>query len=179
MRSKSGPPFILFSFAVQHTSELQFAYEYISSVYYTPRFNRVERGGGGGILVSPCPSVCLSVCPSVDRIVSALYLQQYSLDPYHICTSYQATSEGVSGVMSVTKFKNLKFWRILKICNLDFVFFWLGIQYDSIEWVIMRRRGVSSERRHSSCSSSNYQGPDSIKRCRLTSLGNPIVEIRP
>ena len=35
----------------------------------------------GGILVSPCPSV--------DRIVSALYLQQYSLDPFHICTSYQ------------------------------------------------------------------------------------------
>ena len=30
----------------------------------------------------------LSVCPSVDRIVSALYLQQYSSDPFHICTSY-------------------------------------------------------------------------------------------
>ena len=34
-----------------------------------------------------------------------------------------------------------------------FVFFWLGIQYDSMVWVIMRRRGVSSERRRSSCSS--------------------------
>ena len=32
--------------------------------------------------------VRLSVCPSVDRIVSALYLQQYSLDPFDICTSY-------------------------------------------------------------------------------------------
>ena len=32
------------------------------------------------------------------------------------------------------------------MCNFDFVLFWLGIQYDSIEWVIMRRRGVSSER---------------------------------
>ena len=31
--------------------------------------------------------------------------------------------------------------------------FWLGIQHDSIVWVIMRRRGVSSERRRSSCSS--------------------------
>ena len=30
--------------------------------YYTPRFNEVERGG---ILVSPCPSVHPSVCPSV------------------------------------------------------------------------------------------------------------------
>ena len=37
----------------------------------------------------------LPVCPSVDRIVSALYLQQYSSNPFHICTSYQATSEGV------------------------------------------------------------------------------------
>ena len=27
--------------------------------------------------------------------------------------------------------------------------FWLGIQHDSIVWVIMRRRGVSSERRRS------------------------------
>ena len=33
-------------------------------------------------------------------------------------------------------------------------FFWLGIQYNSIEWVIMRQWGVSSECRHSSCSSS-------------------------
>ena len=31
--------------------------------------------------------------------------------------------------------------------------FWLGIQHDSIVWVIMRRRGVSSEHRRSSCSS--------------------------
>ena len=29
--------------------------------------------------------------------------------------------------------------------------FWLGIQHDSIVWVIMRRQGVSSERRRSSC----------------------------
>ena len=47
------------------------------------------------IFLSPCPSVCPSVHLSVDRIVSALYLQQYSSDPFHICTSYQATSEGV------------------------------------------------------------------------------------
>ena len=36
---------------------------------------------------------------------------------------------------------------------LDRLFCWLGIQYDPIVWVIMRRRGVSSERRRSSCSS--------------------------
>ena len=72
----------------------------------------LQRIWKGGILVSPCPSVRLSVCPSVDRIVSALYLQQYSSDPFHFCTSYQATSEGVSHVMPVSKFKNLKVWRI-------------------------------------------------------------------
>ena len=45
-------------------------------------------------------------------------------------------------------FKIHKFWQILYICIFDFLFFWLGIQYDSILWVIMRRRGVSSEHRH-------------------------------
>ena len=115
--------------------------------FYTHRFNEVERGLYWFHLVRP------SVCPSVDRILSALYLQQYLPDPFHMCTSYQATSEGVSLVKFVSKFKNLKFWQILKICNFDFVFFWLGIQCESIEWVIIRQRGVSSERRHSSCSS--------------------------
>ena len=40
--------------------------------------------------------VHLPVCSSVDSIVSVLYLPQYLLDPFHIYTSYQATSEGVS-----------------------------------------------------------------------------------
>ena len=40
-------------------------------------------------------SVHLSVRPSVDGIMSALYLQQYSLDPFHIYRSYQTTSESV------------------------------------------------------------------------------------
>ena len=75
----------------------------VALVCYTPHFNEVERGVYWYHLVR------LSVCPSVDRIVSALYLQQYSSDPFHICTSYQATSEGVSRVMPVSKFKNLKF----------------------------------------------------------------------
>ena len=47
---------------------------------YTPRFNEGERGVTG---------FTLSVCPSVDRIVSALYLQQYSSDPFHICTCFK------------------------------------------------------------------------------------------
>ena len=45
----------------------------------------------------------LSVCPSVDRIVSALYLLQYSPDPFHIYTSYQANSEGVLCVKFFSK----------------------------------------------------------------------------
>ena len=48
----------------------------------------------------------LSVCPSVERIVSALIF-------FHICTSYQTNSEGVSRVMFVSKLKKLKFWQIL------------------------------------------------------------------
>ena len=60
---------------------------------YTLRFNEVEKG------VYWFHLVCPSVCPSVYTIVSALYLQQYLSDPFHICTSYQA--EGVSHVMFV------------------------------------------------------------------------------
>ena len=112
-------------------------------------YSPLQRSWKGGILVSPCPSVCpsvslsvrLSICATVDRIVSALYLQQCSSDPFNICTSYLATSEGVTHVMFVSKFNSLKFWRILLTCSFDFVFFWLGIQYDSIVWVIMRWRG--------------------------------------
>ena len=73
-------------------------------------------------------SIRLSVCPSVD-IVSTLYLLQYSPDPFRIYTSYQATSEGVSHVKKF-KLKNFKFWQILYICNIDFVLFWLGTQYE-------------------------------------------------
>ena len=42
--------------------------------YYTLCLTKLK----GGILFSPCPSVHLSLCLSVDRIVSALYLPQYS-----------------------------------------------------------------------------------------------------
>ena len=52
--------------------------------------------------------------------------------------------------------------------------FWLGIQHGSIVWVIMRRRGVSSERRRSSCSSFVYSavcsGTDQRKHQSSASL---------
>ena len=104
----------------------------------------------------------LSVCPSVDRIVSALYLQQYLWDPFHIHILSSNLRMCVR-VMFVSKFKKLKFWRILSIYNFDLVFICLGIQCDSIVWLIMGRGGrvvvvvvVSSERRHSSCSSFDW-----------------------
>ena len=81
----------------------------ISFLLYPP----LQRSWKGGILVSPCPSVRPSVCPSVDRNVISLYLQQYSSDPFYICTSYQATSEGVSPVMLILTLKKTKFSRIL------------------------------------------------------------------
>ena len=79
--------------------------EFVSLVphFYTPHFNEVERGVYWFHLVRP--SVRLSVCG--QNRVSALYLQQYSSNPFHICTSYQATSEGVSRVKFVSKLKNL------------------------------------------------------------------------
>ena len=92
------------------------AYVWDLNVVIRPPLPKLK-GGYTGFTLSVCTSVRLSVhlsiSPSVDRILSALYLQQYSLDPFHICTSYQATPEGVSRVMFVSKFKNLKFWRIL------------------------------------------------------------------
>ena len=90
----------------------------------------VQQSWKGGKLVSRH----LSVHPSVNKIMSALYLPQYLLDPFHICTSYQATSEGVSRVKVIAKFQNL---------NLDFVLLWHGIWYESIVWVIMGRQGCS------------------------------------
>ena len=78
--------------------------------------------------------ITLSVCPSVDRIVSALYLQQYSSDLFHICTSYQATSECVSRVMPVSKLKKLNHEaagvsseRRRSCCSSFFLHFWLWL----------------------------------------------------
>ena len=87
-----------------------------TSIFISPASTKLK----GGILVSLCPSVC----PSVDRIVSAVYLQQYSSDPFHNCTSYQATSEGVSRVKFVSKFTN--FGKFFKLVSLTFSSFDLG-----------------------------------------------------
>ena len=110
----------------------------------------------------------MSICPSVDRVVSALYQLQYLPNPFHIYTPYQATSEGVSCVwiffFSKLK-KNWSFGKFFKFVTLTLsCWFWLGIQYElansmglgSMNWsivgVIMEQPGVSSKRRHFSCS---------------------------
>ena len=63
--------------------------------HYTPASTKLK-GGYTGFTLSVFPSIHLSLCPSMDKIMSALYLQQRMLDLFHIYTSYQATSEGVS-----------------------------------------------------------------------------------
>ena len=105
-------------------------------------------------MVSPCPSVCPSIRPSVhlsvDRIVSALYLLQYSPDPFHIYTSYQATLEGVSRVKCFSEIK--RFVTLTLSC------FDLGSNMNwSIVWVIMGQPGWSSECRHCCCSGRSWQ----------------------
>ena len=112
---------------------------------YTP----LQRSWKGGILVSPCSSVRLSVCGQnrVRSVSSTLLIR--SISYLHILSSNFRRCVACNVCL---KLKNLQLWRILKICNFAF-FFWLGIQYDSMLWLIMRRWGVSSECRHSSCSS--------------------------
>ena len=101
----------------------------------------------GSILVSPYPSFCLSVCssdlPSVERIVSPLYLLQYLPDPFHIYISHQTTSEIVSHVMIF--FEITKCEVLANSLNL----FWLGIQYELVNSMGNHGvAGVSSECRY-------------------------------
>ena len=66
---------------------------------------------------------------------------------------FHVVCPSVCGQNCICSIKNLKFWQILGICNFDFVLLWHWIWYESMVWVVMGRRRVSSERRHSSCSS--------------------------
>ena len=69
-------------------------------------------GGGGGEREAYTGFTLSSVCPSMDRIISALYLQQYLPDPFHIYTFFQPTS-GVSYIkLFFSKLKIVQFWQI-------------------------------------------------------------------
>ena len=113
----------------------------------------------GGTLVSSCPSVCpyvrRSVCPSVCRQNCVRFVSYTILTGYiSYLQIFYTTSWVVSCVNFVSQFEKMKFCRILKICNFDFVLFGLGIQYELAS--SMGSQGaaeVSSERRRSSCSS--------------------------
>ena len=90
----------------------------------------------GGILVS--------LCPSVPHPVSALLPLQFWLDPFHIYTSYQATSHATSEGVSCVKLRaKFEFLAIFQNYNFDFVLFWRGIWCESLVWVVMGQRGVS------------------------------------
>ena len=56
----------------------------------------------------------------------ALYLQKYLSDPSHICTSYQATSEGVSRVKLVQNSKTANFDKFFKFVTLTLSSFDMG-----------------------------------------------------
>ena len=127
--------------------------------YYTPRFNEVDRGVYWYHLVR------LSVCgQNRVRSVSSTILIG-SISYLHILSSNFRRCVACNARFKI----HLTFWRIFKICNFDFVIFWLGIRYDSMVWVIMRQRGVSSERRRSSCSS--YISLFSLSRATKPSNG--------
>ena len=106
---------------------------------------------------------CPSLRPSVGRIVSTLYLLQYMPDPFHINTSYQATSDVV---LRIKVFKKIwSFGKLFKFIALTLSCFDLGFNMNwSVVWVIMGRRGVSSERRRSSCSHYGNQSRGCLMR---------------
>ena len=149
-RGGAGRGAVLCCIVLIHITEMLLYIYKLVIRFCVPRRNMVKLGryeimasGFFPIIIPPTfTGFTLSVCPSVDRIVSNLYLQQYSSDPFNICASYQATSESVAcnGCFKMIK-KVETFGEFFKFYNFDFIFFWLGIQYDSMVWVLMRRRG--------------------------------------
>ena len=99
----------------------------------------------------------ISVCPSVDGIVSTLYLLKYSQNPFYIYTPFWAISEGLSPAFV---FQNSQIWCFGKFFNfvtLTLSGFDFGSNMNwSIVWVIAR--WVSSERRHSGLISHRLRG---------------------
>ena len=98
-------------------------------------------------------SVCLSICLWTKSCLLCI-IHNTTWFHFIFANIIKQLSEGVSHVKVIVKIKNLNFYQIFRICNFDFVLLWHGIWYGSIIWVIMGRRGVFSECRRSSCSSS-------------------------
>ena len=98
-------------------SQIYHGYEELSTDTNYPIWRRQERRSKYAVqltswqLRSNSPKMSVRPAYSVCSVVPKFWL-----DPFHICTSYQATSEGVSRVKFFWKFKNLNFWQFLKIC---------------------------------------------------------------
>ena len=103
-------------------------------------------GGGGYIGFTPSVRPSCIPCPLCSAYSSGL-------DQFHIYTSYQATSEGVSCVeFFFAKFKIWIFGNFLKLVTL----ICLVLTWDLMRITSMGNHGAAggiSERRHSSCSS--------------------------
>ena len=90
----------------------------------------------GGILVSPCPSVRLSLCGqnhvrsvSSTKIIGFISYLHILLSNFRRC------------VTCIVCLKMRKFSEFFKFVTLTLSYFVCWIQYDSIVWVIMRRQG--------------------------------------
>ena len=79
------------------------------SLFITPASTKLK-GGYTGFTLSICPSVHPSVCPSVRLWTELCPLCIFNNTcQIHFIFAHQATSVGVSRVMLVSKFKNVKF----------------------------------------------------------------------
>ena len=109
----------------------------------------LQRSWKGSILVSPCPSVRLSVCGQNHvRSVSSTILNG-SISYLHILSSNFRRCVACNVYFKIKKKCNFgKFFKFVTLTLSSWDTIWLNIV-----WVIMRRREVSSERRRSSCSS--------------------------
>ena len=93
--------------------------------HYTPCFNEVEKGVYTGVYtLSVCLCILPSARPSVDRVVSTLYLEQYSPDPFQYLNIF--SSNLIRCVVCKVFLKIIKwnFWQILYICIFYFVRFY-------------------------------------------------------
>ena len=87
------------------------------------------------------PSVCPSVRPSR---IPCLLCSTYSSGWIRFIFMHLIRQlKKVCRVYISCKISKLQFLVIFKICNFDFVFFWLGIWCESLVWVIIRWRRVS------------------------------------
>ena len=83
---------------------------FIPQPYYTHRTTKLLGG-----YIGFTPSVRPSVRPFVPHSypLCSAYSSEFWLDPFHIYTAYQATSEGVSHVKFIAKFEFLAFFKNL------------------------------------------------------------------